>query len=518
MTDSTSVSIETQRKLLEDYCQSHGLTIHDFYCDDGYTGTNFNRPNFRRMMNDVHNNVVNVIVVKDLSRLGRDYIGVGKLIEEIFPENGVRFIAIGDGIDTNNSNADYDFVTPMKNVFNQCYPADVSRKTRQSLRAKAVRGEFIGTNAPYGYRKSSEDKHVLVIDEVTAPIVREIFEMVAYRGYGYNKVARVLSDRKILTPTAYRYQNDGKTYDKDQFDWNLVSVRRILENSEYLGRIVNGKKQKLSFKSKKVVSVDESKWIVVKDTHEPIITERLWDDAHARLDCRKRGSITGGVNIFAGLVKCDRCGYALTLGNNKAGKHYLSCSTYKRKGKDACTLHFIQYDDLYRLVLADIQSKLSLLRTNEEFFARKLQVELGNTSTYKMQSLRKEADEVKKRLQLLDKKFDQMYEDKLSGLLPERKFREMTKNSEAEHQQLTEKLAGLESQIAVQETVDDSISQFMDIIRKYADIKTLDSELLNRLIDKIVVGNKVKSEKGYTQRITIYYRFVGDLGSVDLSK
>ena len=517
MTDSTSVSIETQKKLLEDYCQSHGLTIYDFYCDDGYTGTNFNRPNFRRMMEDVHNSVVNVIVVKDLSRLGRDYIATGKLIEETFPENGVRFIAIGDGIDTENS-ADYDFITPIKNVFNQCYPADVSRKTRQAFRTKAVRGEFIGTNAPYGYRKSSEDKHVLVVDEVTAPIVREIFEMVAYMGYGYNKIARVLSDRKILTPTAYRYQNDGKTYDKDPYDWNLVSVRRILENSEYLGRIVNGKKQKLSFKSKKVVTVDESEWIIVKDTHEPIITERLWDDAHARLDCRKRGSITGGVNIFAGLVKCDRCGYALTLGNNKAGKHYLSCSTYKRKGKDACTLHFIQYDDLYQLVLTDIQSKLSLLRSNEEFFAQKLQVELGNTSTYKMQALRKEADEIKKRLQMLDKKFDQMYEDKLNGVLPVRKFLEMTKTSEAEHQQLTEKLADLESQIATQKTTDDSISRFMDIVRKYTEVKQLDSELLNRLIDKIVVGNKVKSKKGYTQRITIYYRFVGDLGSVNLSK
>ncbi len=251
MTDSTSVSIETQRKLLEDYCQSHGLTIHNFYCDDGYTGTNFNRPNFRRMMNDVHNNVVNVIVVKDLSRLGRDYIGVGKLIEETFPKSGVRFIAISDGIDTENS-ADYDFITPIKNVFNQCYPADVSRKTRQAFRTKAVRGEFIGTNAPYGYCKSSEDKHVLVVDEVTAPIVREIFEMVAYRGYGYNKVARVLSERKILTPTAYRYQNDGKTYNKYPYDWNLVSVRRILENAEYLGCIINGKNRSCCSKVKRL--------------------------------------------------------------------------------------------------------------------------------------------------------------------------------------------------------------------------------------------------------------------------
>lgn len=516
--DGTSVSIETQKKVLEDYCQSNGFRVFDYYCDDGFTGTNFQRPDFQRMMNDVHDGVVNMVVVKDLSRLGRNYIETGKLIEETFPESGVRFIAIGDDVDTNRENLDLDLMLPMKNIFNQYYPADCSRKTRQAFKTKAMRGEFIGTNAPYGYRKSAEDKHVLEIDEATAPIVREIFEMTAYKGYGYNKIARELSKRKILTPTAYRCQREGKAYEKDPYDWNLTSVRRILENSEYLGCVVNGRKKKLSFKSKRVVSVAKDKWIVADNTHEPIISQQLWDDAHRRLGSRKRTGKTGKVNIFAGLVKCDKCGYALTIANTKASKHYFSCSTYKRKGKEACTVHYLKYDDLYQIVLADIQEKLCLIHCNEEAFAQRLQSELGSMSGQKAQLARKELQEIEKRLHGIDEKFDKMYEDRLEGLLPDRKFREMAEKSENEREELTARLDELKVQLDVQETLDDNILQFMNAVRKYTDVQELDRELLNRLIDKIVVGNKVKTASGYTQKITIYYRFIGDLDGVDLSK
>lgn len=516
--DGTSISIETQKKLLEDYCNSRGFTIYDFYCDDGFTGTNFHRPDFERMMNDVHNGNVNAVLVKDLSRLGRNYIETGKLIEETFPEIGVRFIAIGDDVDTGNDNVDFNLMMPIKNVFNQYYPADVSRKTRQAFKTKAMRGEFIGTNAPYGYRKSAEDKHVLLIDEATAPIVREMFEMVAYKGYGYNKIARELSKRQILTPTAYRCLREGKAFEKDPYDWNLVSVRRILENREYLGCIVNGKKKKLSFKSKKVIPIAEDKWIIANDTHEPIISQRLWDDAHRRLGSRKRESKTGSVNIFAGLVKCDKCGYALTLANNKAGKRYLSCSTYKRKGKEACTVHYLQYDDLYQIVLADIQEKLGLIKGNEEIFAQRLQSELGNMNGQKAQLVQKEIQELEKQLQKLDEKFDQMYEDRLNGLLPDNKFREMADKSESEREKLTARLDVLKQELDTQTVIDDNISRFMETVIKYTDITELDRELLNRLIDKIVVGNKVKTDHGYTQTITIHYRFIGDLEGVDLSK
>ena len=194
--------LKRRKKVLEDYCKANGYTVYDFYCDDGFTGTNFDRPSFKRMMSDVQNGIVNMVVVKDLSRLGRNYIEVGKYIEDVFPEKGIRFVAIGDDVDSERENLDLDLMLPLKNIFNQYYPADCSRKTRQAFITKAKRGEFIGSQAPYGYRKTSEDKHVLEIDEETAPTVRWIFEMAAYHGYGYNRIARTLSERKVITPAA----------------------------------------------------------------------------------------------------------------------------------------------------------------------------------------------------------------------------------------------------------------------------------------------------------------------------
>lgn len=204
--------------------------------DDGFTGTNFDRPNFKRMMSDVNNGNVNMVVVKDLSRFGRNYIEVGKYIEDVFPETGVRFVAIGDDVDTVRENTDLDFMLPLKNIFNQYYPADCSRKTRQAFITKAKRGEFIGSQAPYGYKKSANDKHILEIDEVTAPTVKWIFEVIAYHGYGYNKVARVLSEKRVITPAAYQAQRGGHNYEKNPYDWNLATIVKMLENTAYQGR------------------------------------------------------------------------------------------------------------------------------------------------------------------------------------------------------------------------------------------------------------------------------------------
>jgi DNA invertase Pin-like site-specific DNA recombinase len=229
-----SASIETQKKMLADYCQANGFSVYDFYCDDGYTGTNFNRPNFIRMMEDVESGAVNLILVKDLSRLGRNHIETGRYIEEIFPQKGVRFIAVSDGVDSEMENMYSDIMTPMRNVMNEYYPADISRKTRLAFKTKAEHGEFIGTYAPYGYRKSAEDKHVLEPDEQTAPLIVEMFEMVAYKGFGYNKIAKVFREGKILTPSAYRAKLAGKPYHKDPYDWNMLTVRKMLENQAYL--------------------------------------------------------------------------------------------------------------------------------------------------------------------------------------------------------------------------------------------------------------------------------------------
>lgn len=509
--DGMSVSIETQRKVLEDYCRSHGYEIHNFYCDDGYSGTTYDRPSFKRMMDDMHNGMINMVVVKDLSRLGRNYIETGRLIEEVFPESGVRFIAVGDDVDTDRENMDLDLMLPMKNIFNQYYPADVSRKTRQAFKTKALHGEFIGTFAPYGYRKSAADKHVLEPDEVTAPIVVEIFEMAAYKGYGYNKIANVLRLRKVLTPTAYRMKLEGVRYDKDPYDWNLVSIRKILENRVYLGHTINGKKKKVSFKSKRVICVPEEKWVVVEHTHEPLVSDSLWSDAQKKLGSRKKANRFGEINMFAGLVKCDCCGYALTMANNRSQKKYFSCSRYKSKGKDACTIHYILFDSLSEAVLKDIQKKVRTIHRNEEGFVKKVLKSLGTTSSQKAEQAKHEMAAIEARLKELEVKFDRLYDDRLEGFISDKKFKEMALKCESEQEQLNERLAELTEQFGQQEEAVLNVERFVETIQRYAEVTELNREILNRLIDKIVVGEKIKTDKGYTQKITIYYRFLGDL-------
>jgi site-specific DNA recombinase len=516
--DGASVSIETQKKVLEDYCKANDFNVFDFYCDDGFTGTNFERPNFKRMMSDLNNGTVNMVVVKDLSRLGRNYIETGRLIEETFPEIGARFIAVGDDVDTDRENLDLDLMLPMKNIFNQYYPADCSRKTRQAFKTKALRGEFIGSTAPYGYKKSVDDKHVLEIDKSTAPTIKWIFEMVAYHGYGYNKIARVLSKKKILTPTAYQAELNGKNYNKDPYDWNLASVRKMLENQVYLGHTINGKKRKISFKSKRVISQPESKWIMVENTHEPIISKQLWNDAHKRLDSRKRTSKTGNVNIFAGLLKCDTCGCALGVANTSSRKNYYSCNTYKRKGKEACSIHYILKDDLYDIVLADIQKKLKVVKLNEEDFIKRVQKKLGSTDNHQKECVLKEISSLEIKIKSLDNKFDKLYEDRLEGVISDKRFKEMSGKCEDEQQKLSIRLDELKEHLNQQTEIKVNVSSFVETIKQYTDVKGLDKELLNRLIDKIVIGDKVKTDNGYTQRITIYYKFLGSLNDSCITK
>jgi site-specific DNA recombinase len=516
--DGASVSIETQKKVLEDYCKANDFNVFDFYCDDGFTGTNFERPNFKRMMSDLNNGTVNMVVVKDLSRLGRNYIETGRLIEETFPEIGARFIAVGDDVDTDRENLDLDLMLPMKNIFNQYYPADCSRKTRQAFKTKALRGEFIGSTAPYGYKKSVDDKHVLEIDKSTAPTIKWIFEMVAYHGYGYNKIARVLSNKKILTPTAYQAELNGKNYNKDHYDWNLATVRKMLENQVYLGHTINGKKRKISFKSKRVILQPESKWIMVENTHEPIISPQLWNDAHKRLDSRKRTSKTGNVNIFAGLLKCDTCGCALGVANTSSRKNYYSCNTYKRKGKEACSIHYILKDDLYDIVFADIQKKLKVVKLNEEDFIKQVLKKLGSTDNHQKERILEEISALEIRIKALDNKFDRLYEDRLDGVISDKRFKEMSSKCEDEQQKLSIRLEELKEHLNQQTEIKFNVSNFVETIKQYTDVKALDKELLNRFIDKIVIGDKVKNDNGYTQRITIYYKFLGSLNDSCITK
>ncbi len=509
--DGTSISIETQTKILGDYCRDHEMVIYDFYKDDGYSGTNFSRPAFIRMMSDAKSGLINTIVVKDLSRFGREHLQVGNYLQVVFPEMGIRFIAIGDDVDSARGSLDYDLMVPIKNIFNEYYPADCSRKTRQAFITKASNGEFIGSQAPYGYRKSPSDKHVLEPDEKTAWIIKWIFEMAAYQGYGYNKIAHVLSERKITTPAAYQAQLAGRTYPKDPYEWNLTTVFHILGNETYLGTLVSGKRRIASFKNKKVIRKPEDEWIVVEDMFTPLITRQLWNDAHERMKTRKREPKNGVVNLFAGLVKCADCGYALGMTNAKNQANYFVCQTYNKKGKAYCSSHYITYDAVYQAALADVREMLQQVRENKDAFIQKVLEKIGQSDANKRQRMEQEVAEITKRIDDLSTKYDRLYEDRLDGLLSDRKFKELSAKVEAEQEEAERNLAILKEKV---EDTNESLrgaETFVAMAEQYQDVTELDKEMLNHLVSKITVGSKIKTEQGSAREITVNYRFVGAL-------
>ena len=510
--DGTSVSIETQSKIVKDYCLKHGFLLYDTYPDDGYTGTNFNRPNFKRLMEDAENGKINTIIVKDLSRFGRNYVQVGMYISEILPEMGIRFIAIGDNVDTGEDNVDYDLMVPIKNVFNEYYPADCSRKVRQAFITKASNGEFIGSQAPYGYRKSSEDKHVLEIDEETGPIVIDIFRMIAYLGYGYNKVARVLRERKIIKPAAYQAKIAHREFKGDSYDWNEATILKIVNNETYLGKLISGKRRKLSFKSKRVINQPEEKWIVIENVHPALISQELWDDAHKALSSRKRENHSGFDNIFAGLLKCDKCGYALSIATPGYEKGFYMCNTYRKKGPSRCSKHYIKYSEIYEAVLKDIQEVTSIIYNNEETFVKMVIDKVGESAILEQKRITKEISDLEQRIADLDVRFERMYDDRLNGMLSDSRFKDMSAKCEEEQARARDKIDELREWLASHKADEENARLLVSKVKELSVIKELDREILNRLVDSIIIGDRIKTSEGVKQSIRINYKFLGELG------
>ena len=510
--DGTSVSIETQSKIVKDYCLKHGFLLYDTYPDDGYTGTNFNRPNFKRLMEDAESGKINTIIVKDLSRFGRNYVQVGMYISEILPEMGIRFIAIGDNVDTGEDNVDYDLMVPIKNVFNEYYPADCSRKVRQAFITKASNGEFIGSQAPYGYRKSSEDKHVLEIDEETGPIVIDIFRMIAYLGYGYNKVARVLRERKIIKPAAYQAKIAHREFKGDPYDWNEATILKIVNNETYLGKLISGKRRKLSFKSKRVINQPEEKWIVIENVHPALISQELWDDAHKALSSRKRENHSGFDNIFAGLLKCDKCGYALSIATPGYEKGFYMCNTYRKKGPSRCSKHYIKYSEIYEAVLKDIQEVTSIIYNNEETFVKMVIDKVGESAILEQKRIEKEISDLEQRIADLDVRFEKMYDDRLNGMLSDSRFKDMSAKCEEEQARARDKIDELREWLASHKADEENARLLVSKVKELSVIKELDREILNRLVDSIIIGDRIKTSEGVKQSIRINYKFLGELG------
>lgn len=516
-----SGSIQTQKAILTQYCQEHHMEIVDCYCDDGWSGTNFDRPAFQRMIGDIEAGRVNTVIVKDLSRFGREYAQMGLYIEHYFEEKGVRFLSLAENIDS--SQGLNNLVLPFTNVINSLYARQASEKTKAAHRARAKNGMFLGSRAPYGYQKDPSDRHHLIVDPEAAEVVKEIFRMFA-DGIGYVRMTKILRERNILNPQAYFNQNNPDYYKhsdywRKPFDWHATSVRAILNNPVYLGKLTFGKTKTKGFFDKRRVATEESDWIVVEHTHEPLVSQELWDTVHQMMKARRRENSSGHVQPFAGLVKCAGCGSSLNASyDKKKGKYTgFSCWVYKNYGKQRCTSHAIGWQTLNRLVLEDIRcnaqvAKLAAARYVGVLLRTKLEKEKGETVRAE-----RELKKAEKRIGELDKILAKLYEDQALGKISEARYQAMAPGYEAEQASLQERVSRLREQLAHTQEVQDNVEQFVPLIQKYTDIQELTPYILNELIEKIIVHEKKVDEDGSkSQLVEIHYKFVGciDLGAM----
>lgn len=511
-----SVSIETQKILLEQYCKDHKITDYKFYCDDGCSGTNFDRPSFKKMLSDIDEGKINLVIVKDLSRFGRNYVEAGMYVQR-FTDSNIRFIAADDNYDS-LVNSD-DLLFPIKNVVNEMYARDVSKKTKAAKKAKARDGQFIGSKAPFGYKIDPNDRHHLIVDEPAAQVVKRIFRL-ASEGVGYNKMAKIFREEKVLTPIAYFNLNNPDYFKSDywrkEFDWHVTSIRAILNNEVYLGKLVYGKQRNKSMKSKEKVRNPKEDWIVVENCHEPIITQELWDTVHKILNAKHRPAKAGEVQMFAGLLYCSDCGHCLTYSQKqrKDGSYHgaYSCWMYKTHGKEYCASHYITFDTIYELVLIDIQRNLFQYRKNTDKFKSILSRKYQSDSQKQAEQITLEYEQKQKRCEELDKIISRLYEDNVLGRIGDERYESMSQSYELEQVEIKKALPIRKSKIDELKRQSDCADNFINVIKKYTIIDKLDAAILNELIDKIVVHHKEQAEDGRTfQQIEIYYRFVGKL-------
>lgn len=508
-----SGSIKTQRALLTQYCKENNIPVYDVYTDDGFSGTNFERPAFKRMLNDLESHKANLVIVKDLSRFGREYAQMGMYIENDFEDWNIRFISIGENIDTLNGTD--EILMPITNVINSQYAKECSRKTKQAHRALAKEGKFIGSRAPFGYIKDPKDRHHLLVDEEAASVVRSIFKMFC-DGIGYVRMTKILREKKILNPQAYFNKNNPDYYKSDywrqNFDWHATSIRVILNNPVYLGQTTFGRTKVKGKTKKKKVATDESEWIVVENTHEPIIDKETWNLAHDIMKNRRRETKSGETQMFAGLVKCSDCSSALNVSRNaKTGKYTsFSCWVYKNYGKERCTSHSIGYKTLYNIVLENIRRQAECASGQKEKYLEMLKNQMAEKATQDIKSVKSELKKINKRIDQLDKILNKLYEDRALEKITEERYLSMNGSYENEYNELKERQNVLSQQIEKIEITECNAETFTNLIEKYLNITELNARILNELIEKIVVHEKeiINGEK--FQMVEIYYKFIGN--------
>jgi site-specific DNA recombinase len=512
-----SGSIQTQRMMLRQYAAEYGLTVVDEYIDDGWSGTNFERPNFQRMIDDIEDGKINCVVTKDLSRLGRNYILTGQYTEIYFPSKGVRYIAINDNVDTLNGESE---LAPFLNILNEMHARQTSKKVKAAMHTRFANGAHYGAYAPLGYVKDPDKKGHLLIDPETRWIVEKIFDL-AVHGRGAASITRILVEEKVPTPGWLNYDRYGTFANiyagapaEKAYAWTIAQVKSILKEETYIGHSVHNKQSNISFKNKKKVRKPQEEWYRVENTHEAIISEEAFQKVQELIASRRRRQKNGKTQIFSGLVKCADCGWSLAYGVNSQNKnpyaHY-HCSKYGQ-GLRQCSMHYIRYDVLYAYVLARLQYWSVLAQKDEDKLLKRL---INASDKERTSAKKKQAAELKKaekRKTEVDGLFAKMYEDWSAGRITEYNFNMLSEKYQNEQKELEAKIRQFhETMEAAVQTATDA-EKWIALMKQYVNPVELTAELLNTLIEKITVHEAVKGEDGSReQEVEIYYRFIGKI-------
>ena len=512
-----SNSIQNQRAILDKYAKDNGFENIEVFVDDGYSGVSFNRPDFQRLLEMMEQGKVAVLITKDLSRLGRNYIEVGQYTEMLFPRWDVRYIAINDNYDSLYSEGNE--LAPFKNLFNEWYARDTSKKIRAVVKAKAERGERVGTVVPYGYRKDPDVKGHLLVNEDTAPVVRLIFSLCA-EGKGPKVIANILREKQILKPTAYRYQTSGKygatTDTEDIYGWNDRTVAGILDNEIYLGHTINCRTTVVSYKDKRKKDIPESEWYRFENTHEAIIDKVTWDIARKVREGKRRRTNMGDVDKYSGLLYCADCGSKLYFVRGttiKREAYNFICSRYrKHMGHELCTPHTIREMALDEIVLEEIRSVTYYARANTAQFVDFIQKKSSAESRRELNAKTAELGRLEKRNGELNALFKRLYEDHVLGKVTSEQFRMLSGGYNEEQRTIQEEIPKLGKAIEDLKASATNVERFLEIVRKYTDIKELTPEILRTFISKIVIHERSrKHAKDAEQDIDIYFAHIGNL-------
>ena len=508
-----SNSISNQKRILETYAKQNGFSNLRWYTDDGYSGANFQRPGFQAMLADIEAGKVGTVIVKDMSRLGRNYLQVGMYTEMIFPQKGVRFIAINDGVDSAQGENDF---APLRNIFNEWPVRDTSKKIKAVKRSKGMSGKPITSKPVYGYLMDEDEN--FIIDEEAAPVVRQIYSL-CLAGNGPTKIARMLTEQQIPTPGTLEYRRTGSTrryHPGYECKWATNTVVHLLENREYTGCLVNFKTEKPSYKLKHSIENPPEKQAVFENHHEPIIDRETWERVQELRKQRKRPNRYDEVGLFSGILFCADCGsvmYQQRYQTDKRKQDCYICGSYKKRTAD-CTAHFIRTDLLTAGVLSNLRKVTSYAAKHEARFMKLLIEQNEDGDRRRNAAKKKELEAAEKRIAELSAIFKRLYEDSVTGRISDERFTELSADYEAEQKELKERAARLREELSKAQEATANAEKFMNVVRRHTTIEELTPTLLREFVEKIVVHESVALDgkrrgKLRRQEIEIYYSFVG---------